>query len=87
MKLGRVGVIPSLKPSDEASGGRFIGFVAHKAGGRWARGVRQETDQGAICRRLPGLARLSRLPKGRQARTDLSRDKSAETLRDESSRG
>jgi hypothetical protein len=77
MKPGRTAAVATLKPSDEASSGRFIGFIAHKAGGRWARGAGQGTGRQEICPRLPGRARLSRLPKGRQARADLSRDKSA----------
>jgi hypothetical protein len=36
-----------------ATGGRFIGFVARKAKGRWAWGAGRETERKAICPRLP----------------------------------
>jgi len=53
-----------------------LSVFVHKAESRWARGV----GQGSTVINLPATAwagALSRLPRGRQARTDLSRDKSA----------
>jgi len=49
MKPGRTAAVPALKPTDEASSGRFIGFIAHKAGDRWASGAGQGTGPWAIC--------------------------------------
>jgi hypothetical protein len=40
-----VALILSSKPTDGPSCGRTIGFVAHKAKGRWARGVVQQAER------------------------------------------
>ena len=67
----------SSKPSDGRSCGAFIGFIADKAGGCLGKGCRAAGRTHPISPRLTAAGALSRLPSGRQARADLSRDKSA----------
>ena len=39
----RSGLCAALKPSDERCSATFIGFVAQKAEGRWARDAEKQT--------------------------------------------
>ena len=59
-----------LKPSDGPSGGRAVGFIAESRKAT-ARGVVPHPEAVQSVRACLGLARLSRLPGGRQARTDM----------------
>jgi hypothetical protein len=65
----------SSKPSDGPCSARTVGFV-DEIGNDFGKGSSAILTS-VVCPRLTGLARISRLPTGRQARADLSRAKSA----------